>query len=237
MRNYKQMARYALTDIHGCARTFKTLVLQQLNLQKTDELYILGDLVNKGPDSKGVIDFILHLQKQNYQVYCLRGNHDQMLLQAAKKGAKALSLSTAEQELVLSSFGVRHFEELPAKYVTFLKSLPYYLELPDAYLVHAGFDFKQRDLFSDKDAMLNIRDYKVDWARLQQKRLLHGHTPTALHIIRKSISHRDKKLNLDAGCVYYRNAALGNLVALDLDTQELFVQPNQDRPYPVARKS
>lgn len=213
------------------------MVQDQLKLNKKDELYLLGDFVNKGPDSKGVIDFILHLQKQGYQVYCLRGNHDQMLLKSVEKGAKALNLTPPEQEQVLQSFGISNFENLPKKYVNFLKALPYYLELPDYFLVHAGFDFKQRDVFADKDAMLNIRNYKTDWERLNNKKLLHGHTPTPLHAIKKATSHKAQKVNLDAGCVYYKNAAYGNLVALDMDTQELFVQPNIDRPYPVARKS
>lgn len=231
------MARYALTDVHGCSQTLKALVLDQLKLQKTDELYILGDLVNKGPDSKGVIDFIVHLQKQHYNVKCLRGNHDQMLLNAAKKGDAALNLTPTEKELLLQSFDIRDLAHLPTKYQAFLKELPYYLELPDFFLVHAGFDFKQPNIFKDKEAMLNIRGYKPDSAKLNYKRLLHGHTPTALHSIKKSVAHSEYKVNLDAGCVYYRNASYGNLVALDLDSQELFIQPNQDRPYPVARKS
>ncbi|TPE45517.1 metallophosphoesterase family protein [Pontibacter mangrovi] len=230
------MPRYALTDIHGCAQTLKAMVHDQLRLTKKDELYLLGDLVNKGPDSKEVLDFILHLQKQKYQVHCLRGNHDQMLLKGITKGPKHLSLTPTEQELLLESFKISSVQHLPEKYVSFLKSLSYYLELPDTYLVHAGFDFNQDDLFSDKEAMLNIRDYKPDWERLGNKKLLHGHTPTPLHAIKKAVTHKSQKLNLDAGCVYYKNAAYGNLVALDLDAQELFVQPNIDRPYPVARK-
>ncbi|GAB3824928.1 hypothetical protein GCM10028895_33930 [Pontibacter rugosus] len=138
---------------------------------------------------------------------------------------------------MLQSFNIAKVKQLPDKYVAFLHSLPYYFELPDYFLVHAGFDFKQEDIFADRDAMLNIRGYEVDWAELDNKRLLHGHTPTALHAIKKDAAHKNQRLNLDAGCVYYKNAALGNLVALDLDTQELFIQPNIDRPYPVARKS
>ncbi|MBC5774623.1 serine/threonine protein phosphatase [Pontibacter sp. KCTC 32443] len=231
------MARYVLTDIHGCAQTLKAMVWGQLKLQKHDELYILGDVVNKGPDSKGVIDFIVHLQKQHYNVQCLRGNHDQMLLKAATKGEAALNLTATEKELVLESFGIRDFEHLPSKYISFLNNLPYYLELPDIFLVHAGFDFKQANIFKDKEAMLNIRGYKADPAKLNNKRLVHGHTPLALHSIKKSVAHNDYELNLDAGCVYYKNASYGNLVTLDLDSQELFIQPNEDRPYPVARKS
>ncbi len=231
------MARYALTDIHGCAQTLKALITEQLKLTADDELYILGDLVNKGPDSKGVIDFIIHLQNQDYKVFCLRGNHDQMLLKAAKKGEKAVSLTSTEKKLTLESFGISDFEHLPTKYVKFIDSLPYYLELPDYFLVHAGFDFNQKNIFKDKDAMLNIRNYKVNWSKIDNKRLLHGHTPTPLHGIIKAIAHTDAKVNLDAGCVYYRNAAYGNLLALDLDSQEIFIQPNIDRPYKVARKS
>jgi serine/threonine protein phosphatase 1 len=231
------MARYALSDIHGCALTLKALVLDKLHLKKTDELYILGDLVNKGPDTKGVLDFVMHLQKQNYSVRCLRGNHDQMLLKASNKGEAALNLTPDEKELVLRSFGIKNFEHLPPKYVKFLDELEYYLELPDYYLVHAGFDFKQDNIFKDKEAMLNIRGYKLNTNKLNQKRLVHGHTPVALHSIKKAISHNSSDLNLDAGCVYYKNASYGNLVALNLDSQELFIQSNQDRPYPVARKS
>ncbi|WP_018476321.1 metallophosphoesterase family protein [Pontibacter roseus] len=231
------MARYAITDIHGCARTFRTLVLEQLQLKKQDELYLLGDFVNKGPDSKGVIDFVLHLQKQHYQVHCLRGNHDQMLLQSASKGEAALNLSEQEKRLVLQSFDIHDFKKLPPLYANFLDSLPYYLELPDYYLVHAGFDFHQEDIFKDKDAMLNIRNYEVDWEKLSGKQLVHGHTPTPLHSIKKSASHNNSKINLDAGCVYYRNASYGNLAALDLDSKELSVQCNLDRPYFVRRKN
>ena len=230
------MARFAVTDIHGCALTLKALVQQQLKLKQEDELYILGDLVNKGPDSKGVIDYIKELQKQQYQVRCLRGNHDQMLLDAYHKGDKATNLSEVEKELTLNSFGITDFSELPKKYYKFLDKLEYYIELPDYFLVHAGFDFSKKDVFKDKDAMLNIRDYNVNWDILKNKRLLHGHTPTALYSVKKAITHNDQRINLDAGCVYYKNAPYGNLVALDLDTQQLHVQPNIDKPYSGGRK-
>lgn len=231
------MARYAISDIHGCFRSLKALVLEQLQLKKTDELYLLGDYVNKGPDSKGVLDFIIHLQKQQYQVHCLRGNHDQMLLKAASKGESAINLSEQEKQLVLHNFGMNDFKKFPSTYANFIDSLPHYLELPDYFLVHAGFDFHQTDLFSDKEAMLNIRHYEVDWNRLDNKKLLHGHTPTALHAIKKSVAHQDARINLDAGCVYYKNAPYGNLVAMDLDTNLLTIQCNLDRPYTIRRKS
>lgn len=230
------MARFAITDIHGCSLTLKALVQEQLKLKKEDELYLLGDLVNKGPDSKGVLDYIMQLQKEQYQVRCLRGNHDQILLDAYHKGDSATNLSSQEKELTLTSFGIDDYSELPKKYYKFLDSLLYYLELPDYFLVHAGFEFSKKDIFNDKKAMLNIRDYKVDWDALQNKGLLHGHTPIALYSIKKGVAHQEKRLNLDAGCVYYKNAPFGNLVALNLDTMELLVQSNLDKPYAGGRK-
>ncbi|NJL76491.1 MAG: hypothetical protein HC892_17235 [Saprospiraceae bacterium] len=50
-----------MSDIHGCVKTFKAL-LQKVEWVATDELYLLGDYVDRGPDSKGVIDYILDLQ-------------------------------------------------------------------------------------------------------------------------------------------------------------------------------
>ena len=74
------MSKYAISDIHGCIATFKTL-LDKIKFSKEDELYLLGDYIDRGPDSKGVIDHIWYLQKSGYQVHCLRGNHENMLLQ------------------------------------------------------------------------------------------------------------------------------------------------------------
>ena len=51
------MNKYAISDIHGCLKTFKAL-LTKLDFSKQDELYLLGDYIDRGPDSKGVIDYI-----------------------------------------------------------------------------------------------------------------------------------------------------------------------------------
>lgn len=51
------MSRYAISDIHGCAKTFKNL-LRRISFSKEDVLYLLGDYIDRGPDSKGVIDHI-----------------------------------------------------------------------------------------------------------------------------------------------------------------------------------
>lgn len=54
----------AIGDIHGCSKTFKTLLHKGLKIKKHDEIFCLGDFIDRGPDSKGVIDLILELRKK-----------------------------------------------------------------------------------------------------------------------------------------------------------------------------
>ena len=77
------MKQYAIGDIHGCSKTFKEL-LDKIGLIEGDELYLLGDYIDRGPDSKGVIDTIFELREKGFKVICLRGNHESMLLDALK---------------------------------------------------------------------------------------------------------------------------------------------------------
>lgn len=232
------MSRYAITDIHGCLRTFRKLVEESISLQRPDELYLLGDYINKGPDSKGVLDYILELQEQGHQVQCLRGNHDQLLVDALDEGEPSVWLSAEEKQLALESFGVQHFRDIPARYIAFIRALPFYLELEDFFLVHAGFDFsKPRDaMLLDTHSMMNIKKFEVVPEKLRGKRLIHGHLPEPLHRLRQNIRRKSPALNLDTGCVYHRNETFGHLVALNLDTLGLTVQANLDKPYPVKKK-
>jgi len=71
--------RYAITDIHGGNLTFQAL-LRKINLRHSDQLFLLGDYVDRGPDSMGVLETICNLIDAGYDVRPLRGNHDEMLL-------------------------------------------------------------------------------------------------------------------------------------------------------------
>ena len=71
---------FVIGDIHGCCKTFRKLILDKINIKKTDKIYCLGDYIDRGPDSKGVIDFIINMRKKGYMIHTLRGNHEQLLL-------------------------------------------------------------------------------------------------------------------------------------------------------------
>ena len=119
------MKKFAISDIHGCNITFKAL-LEKIDFQKTDELYMLGDYVDRGPNSKGVIDAILELQKEGYFVKCLMGNHEEAMIKARKDMQMLYNWLEWGGRETLESFGTRIVHEIPQKYWDFMDSLDFY---------------------------------------------------------------------------------------------------------------
>ena len=78
------MKTWVIPDVHGCSKTLRYVVEEMIRLQKEDILFLLGDLIDRGPDSKGVIDYIMGLEARGYNVTTLRGNHEDYLLKAAR---------------------------------------------------------------------------------------------------------------------------------------------------------
>ena len=218
------MARYAISDIHGCCKTFRFMVEEVLHLKPSDELFLLGDYINRGPDSKGVLDFIMQLQETGYRVQALRGNHEEMLLQA--QGKPWLYHSNQDS---LASFGLNSPLDLSQKYWNFLENLGCFIELNDYLLVHAGFDFKASDPFADTYAMLRIRKFEVNLNLIGNRIIVHGHVPQpADKLIQHIADPASQVLNIDGGCVYKDSYGLGHLIALNMDTRDFHVLANRD---------
>lgn len=220
------MNRYAISDIHGCVKTFENL-LKRLAFSKDDVLYLLGDYIDRGPDSKGVIDHIIRLKADGYQVHCLRGNHEQMLLDAYR----STDIQYGMDQAMLSSFQVTSVKSIPDKYIQWMDALPYYFNLDDYILVHAGLNFKGLSPFENEADMIWIRywydDINEQW--LGGRIVVHGHTPIAKMDIKKSIHELDEipAIDIDAGCVF-KSIHLGYLCALNLDTKQLTFERNMD---------
>ena len=109
-------------DIHGCLATFKAL-LEQINIHReTDKLFLPGDYVDRGPDSKGVIDEIISLQQTGYAVLPIRGNHEQMLI--ADHHAETVKgwHDMADEELK-KSFGIENLSQLPTTHLSPIEQL------------------------------------------------------------------------------------------------------------------
>lgn len=221
--------RIAVSDIHGCFYSFKRLLKEKVSLQREDALYLLGDYINKGPYSKKVLDYLMDLRQGGYQLHLLRGNHEQELLNTLGGISSLDSLLSKGGQTLLRSFEVTHPQGIPSRYVDFIRSMEYFFELPDFYLVHAGFDFSKENPFLASDTLLNIRDYEVDLNKTNNRRLIHGHTPTDLEKILKSLRDKDSlHYSLDAGCAYKDNEQQAHLIALDLDSWQVFCQQNAD---------
>ena len=222
--------RFAIGDIHGCSKTFKTLVEDKIQLTKDDHLFLLGDYIDKGLDSKGVLDYILYLKENDFQIFPLMGNHEFNLLEASQEyNARMFRLFL---KINKNTGIVDEQMKIKPKYLRFLESLPYYYELEDYHLVHAGFDFRKENPFEDYQAMLYIRRFEAKEELLNGKKIVHGHQPTHLIDIQNSISSNASVIPLDNGCTYNKPhkildyKKLGNLCCLNLDTLELIVQKN-----------
>ena len=142
------MARWAITDIHGCCQTFINMVEKELQITKEDELFLLGDYIDRGKDSKGVFDYIMHLQSENFKIQCLMGTHEDMLIEAFHNPLALSSWLRNGGIETLKSFDAKEVTDIPQKYIDFIKNLKLYIELDDYWLVHAGFNFNKSDIFA-----------------------------------------------------------------------------------------
>jgi len=218
--------RFAVGDIHGCNQTLQALILEQLQLTKNDQLFLLGDYVNRGPDSLGVLEFIIGLQDASYQVYPLRGNHEQMLVE------KLTMRDRLSQDTCLIGYKSLA-RKINATQRNWLNKLPYYYELDHFYLVHGAINTTTENPLLDFSTMLWGRETHNPNYFLDGKQLIHGHTTYELAAINEAIENNNDCIPLDNGC--YKACSektkldgYGALCALDLDKKQLYVQENKD---------
>ena len=225
--NFVSMTRvFAIGDVHGCSRTFRKMVLEEIKLRKGDVLYCLGDYVDRGKDSKGVVDFIMQLRLKGYSVIALRGNHEQLMMDSVQSEARFNHWTDNGGYETLESFGVDSYRDVPLLYKGFFRGTELY-SINNRYIfVHAGLNFNSPDPLEDKESMLWIRDWKVDKDVLGDGIIVHGHTPIALGVILAQAG--GNVYNLDGGCVYKQREGLGNLVGLNVTESKFIVVRNID---------
>jgi len=90
--------RYAIGDIHGCIKTLEKLINKIIQKDNNPQFYSVGDLIDRGPDAKAVIDFFMDLKK-NYPVQIVRGNHEEMMLNTLSKDSENWFFNGAENTL------------------------------------------------------------------------------------------------------------------------------------------
>ena len=210
------MSRYAITDIHGCSQTFRRL-LDRIGFGPADELYLLGDYIDRGPDSLGVLEHIWQMQERGLEIYCLRGNHEEMLLDALRHRQSPWDYSPRRRDRT--------------RVTDWIEGLPYYLEIPGYVLVHAGLGFEERNPLFDTRAMLWARDWErtLDREWLGDRVVLYGHTPRPAAAVADEVKEMEETglACLDAGCAM-PYVGMGSLAALNLDTREVYFESLAD---------
>ncbi|MDD4604324.1 MAG: metallophosphoesterase family protein [Bacteroidales bacterium] len=234
--------RWVIPDIHGCAKTLQALINDLIKPMRSDELYFLGDYVDRGPDSKGVIDFIRKLEQEKYNLVALKGNHEDFMIELYDGMHHAKSVwwykfgnkkynSWAEigGKPTLQCFDAQNITDIPTDYIEWMRHLPLYVSLDDFILVHAGLNFKNEDPFEDQRAMLWLRDYEINAEKIGKRRLIHGHVPVNMELISMLVKSRGYKfIDLDNGPYLQGKDGFGNLVALELNSMEMAIQYNLD---------
>ena len=129
------MRKIIIGDIHGCIDELKALI-NQLELNPNDSLFFIGDLINKGPDSVGVVQYLYALSK-TYSISLILGNHEEKFLrymQHKQTNSKALATMkiTPDFELLAQNLKTDEIDFLKQSFYT------YYLEQLNLVLVHGG---------------------------------------------------------------------------------------------------
>jgi serine/threonine protein phosphatase 1 len=234
--------RWIIPDVHGYVNTLKSLVGEIIRPMRSDELYFLGDYVDRGPDSKGVIDFIRGLEKDKYNVTALKGNHEDFMVELYEAEMKSKnawwhnfgnkkhkSWLEIGGKPTLESFGVSHIKDVPAEYIDWMRALPHYVELEKFVLVHAGLNFRNEDPYEDKRSMLWLRDYPIMPEKIGGRRIIHGHVPVNMELITLAVKNRIYKfIDLDNGPYITGKEGFGNMVALEIESMEMVIQYNMD---------
>ncbi len=216
--------RLVITDIHGCANTFQAL-LEKVGLTTDDQLFLLGDFINRGPRSIEVIDMVLKLEEDGYNVFPLMGNHEETVLHIIREKPEELKMLLKSRN---SMNLMNKHQRIKKRAFRFMRKLPYYYDLDDFYLVHAGFNMKIEKPLTDKHAMVWVRNFSLD-DNFNGKTVCFGHTPTKKSKIKNAVASNGNYICLDNGCSHtYLGKEYGRLLCLDLDSRELFKHKNID---------
>jgi serine/threonine protein phosphatase 1 len=174
------MRLLAIGDIHGCLGPLDDL-LSWVDVRADDQLVFLGDYVDRGPDSCGVLTRLIALRLQR-RVVCLRGNHEIMMLEAWKGGRddKKMWLSVGGVQ-TLGSYGTAPgrtgtFSDVPREHWDFLEhNLLDYYETERFIFVHAGVSYGV-DMDEQADNVLYWEFLGNEMRHQSGKTVVVGHT-------------------------------------------------------------
>jgi serine/threonine protein phosphatase 1 len=194
---------YAIGDIHGSLQKMRDLMtLCERHADGRPATFIfLGDYIDRGPDSRGVIEALMDMQsRQPDRVIALKGNHEAVAIEIVDGETEAELWLREGGAATLQSYHIDHARDLPHEHVTWLRSLPLTHDDGQRFFVHAGIDpEKPLGAQSDRD-LIWIREPFLSDVRDYGRLIVHGHTPQTDGIP----DFRGNRLNLDTGAVFGR---------------------------------
>ncbi len=227
---------YVVSDIHGEYDKFLEL-LKKIDFKDTDTMYILGDMIDRGPKS---IPLLLDLSMR-HNVICLLGNHEYMMSRVLDEMAVEITEENAENRLTVQGMQaymdwtmnggestISQFRALSADdkdgIIDFLNELSLF-EMVKAgdrkyILVHAGFsnfsNSRPLESYLPEELVFERLDYSVDY--FENIYVIVGHTPTLLINEKAEIYHEGNFINIDCGATFEG----GRLACLCLENLEEF---------------
>jgi serine/threonine protein phosphatase 1 len=190
------MKTFVVGDVHGRYAQLHNLLDMLPRNESADTLVFLGDLIDRGPDAPGCVDLAMKLQRENPErVFCLRGNHEQMLLDFIEGSANLWITPVTGGERTFEQYagkGLTIMKEqdldearrtietsLPPEHLNFFHELPYFHEDEYAIYVHAGLQRDKHPRDTAPQSLLWMRDLDF-YKNYRGKPCIFGHTPTPL---------------------------------------------------------
>ena len=200
------MRSYVIGDIHGCLDELRCLI-EALPLESGDRMVFLGDYIDRGPDSKGVVTYMLDLQKtDDLELVCLKGNHEDMFMAyLGLPGEHGDMFLYNGGVATLNSYGINSKnvsldeinDRIPRRHFEFFENLkPYWLMEP-FLCVHAGIHPSKRLEDQTDSDLLWIRNEFIYNSHGLPYTVLFGHTPQ--HSVLFDLPY---KVGLDTGLVF-----------------------------------
>jgi serine/threonine protein phosphatase 1 len=204
-------------DIHGMHDQFLELVGKLVeefkdNPEQDLRLVFLGDYIDRGPKSKEVVDKIISLRETfgDEAVITLKGNHEEMLLDAMRGGQDDLGLFMINGGLAtMRSYGVSSPKDIPFAHKEFYRTCRNHYEDKLRYYVHAGvapnLPLREQSKYDGHQGMSRqwIRDPFLQYKKRFEKYIVHGHTPSL------EAQVLDNRCNLDSGGVFSGSLTCG----------------------------
>jgi serine/threonine protein phosphatase 1 len=194
---------YAIGDIHGSLDKLRDLMMlcERHADGRTASFIFLGDYIDRGPDSRGVVEALMDMQsRQPDRVIALKGNHEAVALEVVDGETEAELWLREGGTATLRSYDIDDARDLPDEHVAWLRALPLCYDDGRRFFVHAGVD-PEKPLGAQRDRdLIWIREPFLSDARDYGRLIVHGHTPQTDGIP----DFRGNRLNLDTGAVFGR---------------------------------